>query len=428
MRARSLLWFGALLLPLVFGGVLTTPAWAGDDDTEREVREVKQKIELLLRESRELEEEGHAEKARDVRKHALHLRKRLGEFLEKRAGERKKRAAGGEAGMKRAHEVLRGLGQGIRALEMLGKKEEAARLRRIYEGVRERMEHAADRHEADPRREKRTERQVVEGWIELMGYGVKVLVKAGKDDLAHLLEHGKHAMELALAGKHDERSNRIRKEAPSRSALGECLLVAAEILSDHGDERHAKLMADLGRQWRQKKRGKERVDGRKQLDLDNLEHRIAILKMALPALREGERKEATKIVERALSTGRVLLAEREDDEAREILEQTPPLGHLAEVLHLASDLWMKFGDEHKARVVRALAQRYAERAHEQRRAGREDDDDEEHGEDRGEDAEHDDDDDDERAEAIEELREELQELRRVIERMQRRLKALSRSK
>jgi hypothetical protein len=409
---RALLWLGAALLPIFLGGALVQPARAGEEERVN-VRELKAQIERLEHEKLKLREAGHGEEAAAIHRRIKEMRRHLEEYLALR-----ERRGSDRPDAKRKQAILRGLGQGIEALEALGRKKEAVHLRKIREELKRAQAHAR------PKKDAPSEREIVEGWIELMGYAVKVLVKAGSDDRAELIEHGKHAFELALAGKKDERSMKIRKGAPARATLAECLLHAAEILQEHGDERHAKLMADLGRHWKMQARERDQREGPKveRPDLEDLETRIRILKSALPALREGERPELVAIVERALRTGRVLLAEREDDEAREILEQTPPLLEIAGALLAAAPLWTRFGDEAKARLVRSLGMYYLRRVRAEREEEREREERE------GRDAEEGHREDGAQAEELERLQGEMRELRAALERMQRQLRALLRDK
>lgn len=333
---------------------------------------------------------------------------------------------------KRRAGILRGLAGGMEALKALGRKEEAAHLREIYESVK-RGGHAKGKKKAK-KHDGRSEREVAEGYVELMGLAVRTLVKAGKHDRAEVVEHGKHALELRLKGRRDDKAMKVYKTAPPREAQAKCMLVAAELLADHGDKKHAKLIAGVAHSWLKKSKANEKREhgSKEHADMERpswqgegeeaLAQRIRILKMALPALDEGEREKAAAILQRGIAAGRVMLGKREDDEAREIMERTPSLGELAEVLHLASDLWMKFKNKEKAMKVAALAKFYAKRwkagraereahEHEEREAH------EREGHERERHA-------DERAQAMRELHEQMRELREMLQDMQRRLKEL----
>ncbi len=330
---------------------------------------------------------------------------------------------------KRRAGVLRGLANGVEALVALGRKEEAAHLREIYESVK-RGGPAKAKRKAKPHGG-HAERQIAEGYVELMGLAVRTLVKAGKHDRAEVVEHGKHALELRLKGRRDDEAMKVYKTAPARGEQARALFVAAELLADHGDKKHAGLLAEIARSWLKKsKASAKREHGSKERGFkehadkkrsswqgegdEALAQRIRILKMALPALREGEREKATAILQRGIDAGRVMLAKREDDEAREMLERTPSLGELAEVLHLASDLWMKFKDKEKAHKIAALAKFYAKRS-KAGRAEREVHEREDHEEREA----------DKRGQAMRELHQQMREVHEMLEDMQRRLKKLS---
>jgi len=86
-----------------------------------------------------------------------------------------------------------------------------------------------------------------------------------------------------------------------------------------------------------------------------LRRQIEVLRMAVPALREAERRDALEILERAIHARELTLAGRRDDEAREIRERAPAPGQLAEILRTAAELWREFNDAEKAEAVRRLA-------------------------------------------------------------------------
>ncbi len=372
----------------------------------------------------------------------------------------------------RRKKILQGLAQGIEALHALGRKEDVARLKRVYAAVkREGRDHAP--------REASNERKTAKGWLALMGIAKRTLVQAGRREHAEVIEHGMHALEIILRGKRDEASAKVLATAPSRAEQADCVLLAAEILADKGNERQARKLADLGRGWkrqgrhenrreaarREEPRGERERPGWQREGNAGLAGRAEIMQMARPALREGERKDALETLDRGLHTARVILADREDEEAREIIERTPPLAELSEVLDMAADLWVKFGDRKKAHMVAALARFYAERAQAQRRAEEEDGDEEdgdeedgdeedEHDEARERDGdehdgdehdgdehdgdEHDGDEHDgdehareregrgERARALERIHREIREMQAALERLQRRLRELAR--
>lgn len=95
-------------------------------------------------------------------------------------------------------------------------------------------------------------------------------------------------------------------------------------------------------------------------------HQLEILRMAMPALREGERGDAADLLERAIHARELALEGRRDEEAQQIRRRAPNRGQLSEILGLSSRLWHKFGHEEKAQVVGELAQQMRARIHRER--------------------------------------------------------------
>jgi hypothetical protein len=88
---------------------------------------------------------------------------------------------------------------------------------------------------------------------------------------------------------------------------------------------------------------------------------MEIMKLAMPALREAERRDAVELLERAIHAREIALSGRQDDEAHQIRERAPSRGQLAEILRMASGLWKEFNNEEKAAVVGRLAAEFAGR-------------------------------------------------------------------
>ena len=100
------------------------------------------------------------------------------------------------------------------------------------------------------------------------------------------------------------------------------------------------------------------------------QHQLEIMRMAMPALREGERRDAAELLEHAIHARELGLEGRRDDEAQHIRETAPNRGQQAEILGLASRLWAEFGHEERARAVGELAEQMRARLHRQREQDR----------------------------------------------------------
>jgi hypothetical protein len=88
---------------------------------------------------------------------------------------------------------------------------------------------------------------------------------------------------------------------------------------------------------------------------------MEIMRLAMPALREAERRDAVEMLERAIHARELMLAGRDDDEAHQIRERAPSRGQLAEILRMASGLWKEFDNEDKSEIVGRLAAEFAGR-------------------------------------------------------------------
>ena len=89
---------------------------------------------------------------------------------------------------------------------------------------------------------------------------------------------------------------------------------------------------------------------------ETVERQIEALRLALPALREGERRDAAEVVELAIHTRELALEGRRDREARAIRERGPDREQIIELLVLAEDLYRGFGMEERAATVSAMTE------------------------------------------------------------------------
>ena len=78
--------------------------------------------------------------------------------------------------------------------------------------------------------------------------------------------------------------------------------------------------------------------------------------MAIPALREADRKDLAETIERAIHVRRVNLRGLRGEEADFVRQRAPSLGQTVEILVLAAKLWREFGNEDKAETIADLAE------------------------------------------------------------------------
>jgi hypothetical protein len=151
----------------------------------------------------------------------------------------------------------------------------------------------------------------------------------------------------ALAQEENERGERegIRGEARREEREGR------EREVREGGEREERVQP---RRERAEAEARERGE-RRPAEREGILHRIEVLKMALPALMEAERRDAAEAVERAIRAHQMELEGRNDDQAHQIRERAPGRGQLAEILRMAAGLWREFNNEEKAAMVARLA-------------------------------------------------------------------------
>lgn len=235
--------------------------------------------------------------------------------------------------------------------------------------TRERGE--GERREAKKRErgEKPTERDILKHQIEVFKIAMHGLMEAEKKDIAETLQQAIRAREVALEGRRDDEAHMIRERAPSRGQLAEILALSSKIWREFDNEKKAALVGRLAEEFAGRPGEREGHHERAEHEAGERTERpgerevaqrqLEVMKMALPALREGERGDAAGLLQRAIRGYEVMLEGRRDDEAHMIRERMPNRGQLAEILVLASELWSEFNNKDKAEVVGELAEEFA---------------------------------------------------------------------
>jgi len=249
-------------------------------------------------------------------------------------------------------------------------------LRLEAERLGDRLREASQRN-----REQRTEREVAQDEIEIMRVALHALREAERADAAEQLEHAIHARELALEGRRGDEAVRVRETAPDRRQQIELLTFASRLWDEFGHEEKAQVVAELAQTMTERQRRRNRAaQGRADQDRaaqdradqnrtveargerEQTAHELGIMRIAMTALREGDRRDAADVLERAIHARELALEGRRGDEAMRVRRQAPTSGAQAEVLALASRLWAEFGHEEKARAVGHLAEQFGARA------------------------------------------------------------------
>ncbi|MHC4446754.1 MAG: hypothetical protein ACYSXF_02970 [Planctomycetota bacterium] len=243
--------------------------------------------------------------------------------------------------------ILEGLEHGLVALERLGRHEEHRMLERIADDVRRAL------HEQGARHRDVLTREVAARQIEVLRMALPALREAQREEAVELVERAIRAREVALEGRRDEEARRIRDRAPNRERTVELLVLAEQIYQEYGNRERAHALSRMTEElWRPRRERRSRETER-----ERAIHEMEVMRLALPALREGGRRDAADLLERAIQ-GREAGVVRGGP--------GPGPGDLAEILHLAADLWREFGHPDRAEVVAELAEQMRARWRERR--------------------------------------------------------------
>jgi hypothetical protein len=114
--------------------------------------------------------------------------------------------------------------------------------------------------------------------------------------------------------------------------------------------RHVLETLEQYRQWR----GETPAPRRAELQI--VEGQVGALQLALPALRETERRDAIELVERAIAARKTSLEGRRDEEARRIRERAPGREQIVEILVLAERIYREFDMEDRAEKLSRMTE------------------------------------------------------------------------
>ena len=146
-------------------------------------------------------------------------------------------------------------------------------------------------------------------------------------------------------------------------------------------DRHVQETLGRYRQWRGDAPGprrQQREPGPRrprtgQTELQIVEGQVGALQMALPALREAERRDAVELVEWAIAARKMMLEGRRDEEARQIRQRAPGREQIVEILVLAERIYREFDMPDRAEKLSRLTEELwtpRQRARQQERPGR----------------------------------------------------------
>ena len=243
-------------------------------------------------------------------------------------------------------------------------REEVARLRaelRESRGPRREVRREVRREgpgeEGRAREERpRSEREVVRHQLEVMRIALPALKEANRGDAAELLSRAIHAYELMLEGRRDDEAHAIRERAPKRGQLAEILSMAARLWREFGKPDKGAVVGELAEKMAAVRRPRESErEQRGQNEREVALRQIKIMRYALHALAEAEKKDAADLLERAIHSRELALEGRRDEEAVRIREGAPSRGAQIELLMMAEKILKELGQTERAVAVGRLA-------------------------------------------------------------------------
>jgi hypothetical protein len=234
--------------------------------------------------------------------------------------------------------ILRGLGQGIEALQALGAHDEAERVARIARELKQKLAGEQNREDAAGKQQ-----------LEVMRVAQAALREAERHDALELLERAMHVRELALEGR-----KAPDVKSPDRASIAKVLALAAELYQDWNKPDRAEMVAKLARTFA----GKADVAGGEH---DHVEHSHQSGKQELETFVIGVKELAgagwekgAHELELALHAHKLRLAQLTDDEAQKALAQAPPAAAQARWLAMAAELAQRAGrNDHAGRLAKA---------------------------------------------------------------------------
>ena len=243
-------------------------------------------------------------------------------------------------------------------------REEVARLRaelRQRRGPREegrevRREREGEEGRAREERAK-SEREVAIHQLEVMGMALHALKEANRADAVELLTLAIRAREMMLEGRRDDEANAVRERAPNREQLVDILLVAARLWREFDKPDKGAVVEQLAEKMAASRRPRvSERERRGDSERQAAQRQIEIMRYALHALAEAEKKDAADLLELAIHARELMLEGRRDEEAARIREGAPSRGAQIEILALAEKILKELGQEERAVAVGRLAE------------------------------------------------------------------------
>ena len=189
-----------------------------------------------------------------------------------------------------------------------------------------------------------------------MRIALPALRQANRADAAELLTLAIRAAEMMLEGRTDDETQAVREKAPNREQLAEILSMVARLWREFGRAEKGAVVGQLAEQMAavRRPRASERED-RGESERDVVLRQIKIMRYALHALAEAEKKDAADLLERAIHSRELTLEGRRDEEAVRIRDGAPSHGSQIEILMLAERILKELDQTERAVAVGRLA-------------------------------------------------------------------------
>jgi regulator of replication initiation timing len=198
-------------------------------------------------------------------------------------------------------------------------------------------------------------KEVVSEHLERMGRALKEVLGAHLERMeAELRELRAHIerMQEELQGLRAENERlrwQLRERGGPERERGREIRIRREVEERREDREREE------RERRERAEGRARGE-RPESEREVLLHRLEVMRMALPALKEAERWDAVELLTLAIRDREMMLERRNDEEANRIRERAPSRERLVDILSMAAELWREFGNDEKSAVVGQLAE------------------------------------------------------------------------
>jgi hypothetical protein len=182
------------------------------------------------------------------------------------------------------------------------------------------------------------------------------LKEANRADAAELLTLAISAREMTLERRRDDEAHAVRQRAPSREQLAEILSMAARLWREFGKAEKGAVVGQLAEQMAAPRRPRtSERERRGESERDVALRQIRIMRYALHALVEAEKRDGADLLERAIHSRELALEGRRDEEAVRIRQGAPSRGAQIELLMMAEKILRELGQIERATAVGQLA-------------------------------------------------------------------------